>query len=863
MTASNASAGGASQGPATTGQAKDPRLAGLSDEAAAERLRRDGPNTLPDPDRRGPLKIVAEVVREPMFALLIAGGLVYLALGDLKEALMLLAFANVSVLVTVVQELRSERVLEALKDLTSPGAQVVRDGRTRRIPGAEVVVGDLMMVSEGDRVPADAVLVAGGDLELDEALLTGESLPVQRRPAAPGGEGASASAVRSGTLVVRGQGWARVVATGPRSEIGRIGQSLRSVERDAPRLSVQIRKLVRIVALVGLVTCASVVLITGLTQGQWLKGALGGIALGMALLPEEFPLVLTVFMVMGAWRISQSRVLTRRADAIETLGSATVLCTDKTGTLTQNRMSVAAAWADGETFEFEPSAQLPGPAMDLARIGALASAEQPFDPMETAFHTAVGGWRPAGVGLKLHRVWGMQPGRPAVTQAWTGDDGEPGLIALKGAPEAVARLCRLPEDEEARVLAAAAAFARRGMRVLAVARAEHDPKVDHSGPETMRLDFQGLIALADPIRADVPQAVDDSQRAGIRVVLVTGDHPGTARAIADQAGIAPGEVLTGADLDRLSDPALAAAASRASIFARVRPEQKLRIVQALKSAGEVVAMTGDGVNDAPALKAADIGVAMGERGSDVAREAASLVLLDDDFGSIVRAVRLGRRIYDNLEKALGFIVAVHVPLVFMALAPLLLGLPTVLAPVHIAFIELIIDPACSLAFEAEREEGDVMRRPPRNPKRPLFSAERLAWAAAQGVVAALVVAGVYFLCVRQGLPSAAVRTTSFLALVVVDVGLILVNRTATASLAQAVMRPNPWLWPIVGAAAIILAAAIAVPGIGELFEFGHTTLPELALGLGFGVGGFLLLMALQYARLTLTLRRRRTSVTNP
>jgi Ca2+-transporting ATPase len=826
---------------------------GLPAAEAARRLSVDGLNTLPDPERRGALRIVAEVLREPMFALLLCGGLVYLALGDPKEALMLLAFAVFSVGTTVVQELRSEKVLEALRDLTSPRALVIRDGEPVRIPGAEVVSGDLLAVAEGDRVPADATLLRGAELQADESLLTGESVPVDKHPASAA-ETSAASTLYSGTVVVRGEGLAEVTATGPRTEIGKIGQSLRGLGRETPRLSHEIRRLVRAVAVLAFVASATVVVVTGLVRGSWLKGLLGGVALGMSLIPQEFPMVLAIFMVMGAWRISRSRVLTRRAEAIETLGAATVLCTDKTGTLTQNHMTLVAVWRDGRAFDLRPGAPLPGEVVDLVRTGALASSARAFDPMEKAFHAAVASWRPDVDGLALARVWGLRPDRPVVAQAWTASEGK-GLVAMKGAPETVVRLCRLDAAPASQALAAAAAFASRGMRVLGVARGVYDRNMVGQEPEARELQFLGLVGLADPLRPDVPDAVRECQDAGVRVLMVTGDHPSTGRAIAQQAGIADGETLAGSELDRLSDEALARRIEKVSVFARVRPEQKLRIVQALKRAGEVVGMTGDGVNDAPALKAADIGIAMGGRGTDVAREAASLVLLDDDFGSIVRAIRLGRRIYDNLQKAMSFIVAVHAPLVIMSLLPLLLGFPVFLAPVHIAFIEMIIDPACSLVFEAEREEGDLMRRPPRSPDQPLFSRAKIAWAASQGALAAAVTAGVYLVCVLRGMGEAEVRTTAFLTLVGLDIGLILVNRTAVASALQALGRPNPWLWPIVGAAVVVLATAMFEPKVGALFEFGRTRPSDVALGLGGILLGFGLLEALQHVRLAVARRR--------
>ena len=759
-----------------------------------------------------------------MLALLLGGGFIYLLLGDLKEALILLGFAMMSVVITVIQETRTERVLEALRDLTSPRALVIRDGARRRIAGREVARGDLVVLAEGDRIPADAVLVQADDVQVDESLLTGESVPVRKIAATgipvsrarPGGD--ELPFVYSGALVVRGSGLAHVLATGPHSEIGKIGQSLHELETEPPRLQVQTARLVRLAALGGAAVSVMAVVLYGTLRGGWLDAVLAGITIGMSMLPEEFPVVLTVFMAMGAWRISKARVLTRRAASIETLGSATVLCTDKTGTLTENRMSIAELWLPGGDV-FRPheatDAIVPGNFRQLAVHGLLASAPVPFDPMEKAFHEFARDGLDAADGLpgpawKLEHSYGLRPDLLAMTQLWQKEESAPAFVAAaKGAPEAIVSLCGLGESELDDVRQAVDAMASEGLRVLGVAKAAYE---EEHWPESQRdfpFVFLGLVGLADPLRSSVPAAVRECNTAGIRVVMITGDYPATARAIAQQAGFDASEVLTGDVIENLDNSELARRARTASVFARIMPEQKLRIVQALKADGEIVAMTGDGVNDAPSLKAAHIGVAMGGRGTDVAREASSIVLLDDDFGSIVIAIRLGRRIYDNVRKAMAFIFAVHVPIAGLALLPLVFGLPIIFGPVHIAFLEMVIDPVCSLAFEAESDEENVMSRKPRAPDEPLFSWPLISWSVLQGGLTFGLIGAIFLIALQRGMPDDEVRALTFISLVLSIVSLILVNRSFSTSLVAAFRRPNPAL-------AWILLAVTAVLGLSLL-----------------------------------------------
>ncbi len=810
--------------------------AGLTPAEAATRLAADGPNELQRAGQRGLAGIALDVLREPMLALLLGAGLIYLVLGDLGEALVLVSFAALSIVITVVQESRTERALEALRDLTSPRALVIRNGQRLRIPGREVVVGDLIVLNEGDRVPADAWIAENDGLHLDESLLTGESVAVRKtagggkQPATmprPGGH--DLPFVYAGSLVVRGTGLCVVMATGAASEIGRIGQALATLEPEAPRLRQQTRRLVMWFAALGAGASLLAALLYGLLRGNWLEATLAGIALGMSMLPEEFPVVLTVFMAMGAMRMSRQRVLTRRASAIETLGSASVLCTDKTGTLTQNRMEIAElrlpdgailAHDDRDGFALADDFHL------LAELGILASAQHPVDPMEVALHELGddhGGQTIRArqqAGWTLHHHYPLAPELLAMSHVWRSDEPQADhMIATKGAPEAIAELCGLSAPDREAMARAVDEMAAKGLRVLGVAEARWP---DGALPATQRgfaFTFRGLVGLADPLRPSVPEAVRQCRAAGIRIVMITGDYPQTALAIARAAGIDGDRVLTGEAMAGLDDAALREAVATASVFARIMPEQKLRLVEALKARGEVVAMTGDGVNDAPSLKAAHIGIAMGGRGTDVAREASALVLLDDDFGSIVAAMRMGRRIYDNLRKAMGFIVAVHIPIAGLALLPLLTGMPLLLGPIHIAFMEMIIDPVCALAFETEREERDIMKRPPRQPDAQLLSRGLVGWAVVQGGLIFAVAAGLVLWFWQAGAGEEQLRSIGFIALVLGIASLILVNRRFGASLAGAIARPNPVLAAILGVVGAILLATQFVPPIAGLFAF--------------------------------------------
>ncbi|HEY2037989.1 MAG TPA: cation-translocating P-type ATPase, partial [Steroidobacteraceae bacterium] len=682
----------------------------------------------------------------------------------------------------------------------------------------------------------------------------GESVPVRKRPAheppaadaAPGGD--DLPLVFSGTMIVTGGGLAVVSATGPHSEIGKIGHSVTRIAPEPPPLQVQTRSFVTGFAIVGLSLSALAALLYGLLRGDWLQGLLGGIALAMSMLPEEFPLVLTVFMVMGAWRLSRSQVLTRRPAAIETLGAATVLCTDKTGTLTRNLMSVAWLERDASSAAAvrgsEGADTLQPQLRELLDTAILASRPEAVDPMDRAL-VRLGGEAATRLPLSgVVRGYPWLPELPALVQIWRLPNREL-FAAAKGAPEAIAALCRLDGAAVQAMRVRVEDLARRGMRVLAVACAGLTSATPPESALDLPLELMGLIGFVDPLRPGIPEAVAECRSAGIRVVMITGDHPETARAIARQAGIEHGVVMTGMELARLDEQSLRQHAGEVSVFARITPQQKLRIVGALKARGEVVAMTGDGVNDAPALRSAHIGIAMGQRGTDVAREASALVLLDDDFNSIVRAVRLGRRIYDNIVKAVGYILAIHLPIAGLALLPIAMSRPLVLTPMLIAILELIIDPLCSVVLEAERDEH-VMTRPPRDPQGSLLSRQLLVTGFTQGGLAILVVCGVFLYATERGLEPEQVRSMGFLALICCNYALIFGNRSFSASPLDAFSRPNPSLWISIGATGVALIAMFAIPAIRAFLHLGPLQAHQALLCVAAAV---VLLIALEVVKL--------------
>jgi len=809
-------------------------LAGLSENEASRRILEFGPNTLGPQKRRNLMRIVRETLREPMFLLLVAAAALYLIFGDLAEGIFLAVGAMLSFGLVIIQEARSEQALQALNSLAEPRARVLREGSVRIIPAREVVPGDIIVVAEGARVPADAVLIQGNALEVDESTLTGESAACTRLPVSTGTTGAGAHApgndlgsnLFASTLVLRGEGLAKVVATGAATRVGRIGTALSTIQEQPTLVQRDVRKLIGRLGVLALIFCVIVAVAYGVVRHDWFSGALSGLTLAISLIPEEFPMVLAIFMALGAWRLARRNVLVRRSAVIETLGATTLLCVDKTGTITQNRMTLRQVWRAGTVHELgDDLLTEPQTVIEAARI---ASAVQPHDPMDVAVHAAAGPLDREGP----VRSYPLRPEFLAVVQVWRRPDGKGLLYAAKGAPETILGLCRMDQHERRDAEAAIHSMASQGMRVLGVAtaRIEQDGQPE---PDELEYAFVGLLGFEDPVRPSVPEALLLARQAGVSVAMVTGDFPATALAAAKEAGIETGAgVVAGADVAAAKDIA------DVRIFARVMPEQKLALVRRFQQLGHVVAMTGDGVNDAPALAAADVGIAMGQRGTDVAREASDLILLDDRFASIVSGISLGRRIFSNLRRAMTYITAIHIPVAGLALLPLVLGLPPMLYPMHLVLLELLIDPLCSIVFESETSEVDAMQRPPRRASEPLFGRMQIAMAGVQGLVLLAAVLSWYWWLNASGAGAEQSRAAAFVALVT---GHIALAAAVLGTSGPGLLARHRWVfWLIAGGAAGLVTLTLTIPALLNVMRFASPGPTELlgSILVGLVAGGW-------------------------
>ncbi|AHI06570.1 ATPase, E1-E2 type [Bdellovibrio bacteriovorus W] len=812
---------------------------GLSRSFALQRLDEEGFNELPTSKARRSHQIIWNILKEPMIYLLLGCGAIYFFLGDRQEATILLAFLLLIIGIEFFQEQKAEQSLEALRELSSPRALILRDGKKVRISSREIVREDIIFINEGDKVPADAQVIKSSHLAADESLLTGESMPVSKT---------NTSKVYAGTTIIAGQGMAFVTAIGANTQIGKIGKSLQETESTNSRLQRETRRLVQKVAVISVLICIAVFITFAITRNDWLEGFLAGLTLAMAIMPNELPAVLTIFLALGAWRLSKRRVLTRKLPAVENLGAATTLCVDKTGTLTLNKMKIHKLYAQGDFLDLSDSNQknIPEKFHEALEFGILASRQDPFDPMEIAFLSAGGQFLENTEHLHydwiLEREYPLTPELLAISHAWkTQSDGNY-IIGAKGAPEAIIDLCHLESSMSQEISQMAELMASEGLRVLGVAKAIYAepslPQIQHD----FDFVFVGLIGLADPIRSEVPAAISECHSAGIRVIMITGDHSTTARSIAKRIGLKNSHlVLTGSELSELSKKDLSKRIESINIFSRVSPMQKLQIVEALKSAGEVVAMTGDGVNDAPALKAADIGIAMGQRGTDVARESADLVLLDDDFGSIVESIRMGRRIYSNLRNALQYLFSAHVPIAGMSVFPVIFQSPLVLLPMHIALLHLIIEPASSIAFEIEPASSSTMKKPPRSAHQLLFDKQLWTKSLVSGVGVLIALIFIYQIALSRELGASEARALVFTSLIFSNIALIFLNSSSQKTLTEKVLKNRNRAVEITAFFSILLLLlSLYLPSFRDLMKFSFLHWDDLAICLFLGVSSVLI-----------------------
>ncbi|MFZ4648366.1 MAG: cation-translocating P-type ATPase [Patescibacteria group bacterium] len=816
-------------------------FSGLSQKNTAEILKVEGLNELSTQKKKNIFFALFKVLTEPMLLLLIAAGVIYLFLGEVSDSMMLLFAVFVVIGITFYQERKTEKTLDALKDLSSPKALVIRDGEQKLIDSKQVVRGDIIIIREGDRVPADSTILSCENLSADESLLTGESNPVRKLEwdgklanQRPGGD--DLPFIYSGTLITSGHGVARVNFIGALTEIGKIGKSLENIKDEDTLLRKETTRIVRWVALIGLILCVLVVLFYTILKGNFVAGLLAGITLSMAILPEEFPVVLLIFLTLGAWRISRRKVLTRHSAAIETLGAATVLCTDKTGTITLNKMELSSLYFENSFYEVSDFAttNLPEKFEKLLEFSVLASQKDAYDPIEKEINKMGGlylkNFENKYQDFELKKEYSLSKKLLALSHVWQSKKQNKIVIASKGAPEAILDLCHIDQNKQKEILEIVKEMAEKGLRVLGIAEAVYSNGNLPEDQHDFIFKFVGLLGFIDPIRASVPDAIREAHEAGMRVIMITGDYPGTAKFIAKNIGISnPEKYLTGEDLEKLSHLELREQIKTINVFARVIPEQKLLIVNALKANDEIVTMTGDGVNDAPALKAAHIGVAMGERGTDVAREASALILLNDDFSSIVSAVRLGRRIYDNLKRAMGYILAVHVPIAGMSVLPLAFGLPVVLFPAHIAFMELIIDPACSTVFEAEKPDKNIMKRPPRNLRQKMFDSRTILINLAQGFAILIGTFLLFFHVIKSGRSESDARSLAFASLVISNLFLIVINLSWKKHFYQIIRSANKIFISVFLGALVCLAAVLYIPFFATLFHLAPLNFIDILL----------------------------------
>ncbi|MFN5847149.1 MAG: cation-translocating P-type ATPase [Chitinophagales bacterium] len=786
---------------------------GITDEKAVEQQIKWGFNELPSTKPKNVWEIAFEVIKEPMFILLLACGSVYILLGDYSEGIILLCWVFVILFITFYQYRKTEKSLEALRQLSSPRALVIRNGIEKRISGREIVPDDVVILQEGDRVPADALVLESNNLTIDESLLTGESVPVNKNEN-------SEDPIYSGTLVVQGSGIAKVIRTGTKTEFGKIGTSLQDIEEDGTRLQREMKKLIRNLFIGGAIISIGVIAAFYFTRGNFLNALLSGLAAAMALLPEEFPVVLTIFLALGAWRLSKNKVLTRKPSAIETLGSATVLCSDKTGTITQNKMEISGLYLRGSTYfksDFEANREN---IKELLEVLNYASQKNSIDPMEKAINREFVRVKTPDNKLNFMKEYPLSKEMFAMTRVLKSEINNSITAYCKGAPEVIYKLCRLTEDEIANYTQIVRKLAEKGYRIIAAAKSNWKSDELPEKQSDFSFQFYGIVAFEDPIRPEVPQAIKECYESGINVIMITGDYPATAKSIANQIGLKHDQnVLTGAELQSMNEDELKDKIKHINIFARIIPEQKLQIIKALKSNGEIVAMTGDGVNDAPALKAADIGVAMGLKGTDVAREASALVLLDDNFASIVHAIRSGRRIFDNLQKAMSYIIAIHIPIIGLVLMPAFFSwLPILLMPLHIVFLELIIDPVCAIAFESEKEEKGIMNRPPRRTNELFFGWNKIILSLLKGIILLSMVLAVYFVSINEGHSDGETRAIAFSSLIIGNVFLILTSLSETRNFLSVIFEKNIAVIMISIVAIVLLIMTVSIPFLNNIFS---------------------------------------------
>lgn len=806
-------------------------LTGLTNEEVLTSRRIHGSNTIDTNESRVFTQVIKGIVLEPMFVLLVAACIIYFLVHQYQEGSIMLVSLFIVASISLFQEYRSRNAVQALKKLSAAKARVIRNDQTILVAAEDIVVGDIILLEEGEIAAADGLVITANDFSLNESIITGEAFPVSK---------ATSATVYKGTLVTSGSATVSVTDIGRNTQFGKIGISLREIQTEKTPLQQQIRSFVTRMVWLGTIAFVIVVGYNYYQSHDFIHAFLQGLTLAMSVLPEEIPVAFSTFQALGAFRLLRNSIIVQQPQYVETLGSATVICADKTGTLTENKMSIAFLYdaIAGTSIMVDGPGALPLPLIEYAM---WSSETNPFDPMEKAIHhlyekIAVTDKRSQYRQVHEYPIGGKPPMMTHIFQ----NGNEEIIIAAKGAPEAILRQSNLSAAEAKKAEEQVQTYAKQGYRVLGVGKANWKEKNWPTVQQEFVFEFLGLIAFQDPPKTTITSTIDAFHKAGIQVKMITGDYAETALTIAGEIHLNHGkEVLTGKEVLALSAADLQQKVKQVNIFARMFPEAKLKVINALKENGEVVAMTGDGVNDAPALKAAHIGIAMGQRGSEVARNAASLILTDDDLGHMVEAVALGRKIYDNLQKAIQYIVSIHIPIILIVTLPLLLAwdFRDIFSPVHVIFLELIMGPTCSIIYENEPMSAGTMTRPPRKLSNTFLSGKQLLISVIQGllITTSCLGAGYYFL--QQQYDQATVRTIIFLTLLFSNIFLTLVNRSFYNSVFTTLNYKNNLMLLIIGITLLFIAALIWLPPVQHIFLLAPLPLYLVVICILFGLAG--------------------------
>ena len=806
-------------------------IQGLSDEQVIIAREQYGYNRLEQKQDSGFIAALKELVKEPMFILLLVAATIYFVSGNIGDGLFMVFAIVLVTTISLYQDSKSRNALAALKNLTQPNSKVIRNGQVIELSSEEIVVGDYIIAEEGSFIPADGIIVQSNDFSVNESILTGESLAVFKN------ETAANNLVYNGATITSGLAICVVTAIGNKTKLGLIGKSIEDIKEEETPLQRQIGNFVKKMAIAGIIIFLIVWAINYFHSKNVLDSLLKSLTLAMSILPEEIPVAFTTFMALGAWRLMKMGIIVKQTKTVETLGSATVICTDKTGTITENKMALAKLFVFPTGKMLSPENITDNDAKELLQLGMWSSEPIPFDPMEIALHDAYGllgnDERPS---YKMIHEYPLSGRPPMMTHIFENQSGHR-IIAAKGAPEALMNVSGITGKEKEQISAAANELSAKGYRVLAVGVTSMD---GHDFPKEQQqffFQFKGLVAFYDPPKTNIRTVLESFYKAGIQVKIITGDNAATTSTIAKQVGFREiGSPLNGEELMKMKESSLEVSVMETNIFTRMFPEAKLKIITALKAKGQVVAMTGDGVNDGPALKAAHIGIAMGKRGSEIAKKASSLILSDDDLSRMVDAVAMGRKIYTNLKKAIQYIISIHIPIILTVFIPLALGwlYPSIFSPVHIIFLELIMGPTCSIIYENEPMEKNTMLQPPRPFATTFFNMRELATSIIQGLIITVGTLVTYQYAIQQGNGEAVTRTMVFVTLITANIFLTLVNRSFYYSIFTTLRYKNNLVFLIIGVTILLTALMLFLPPLTRFFEFDHLSTSQLLISIAIG-----------------------------